>query len=109
MVSVLSDIRPASRLRWASSCTRLSLSSAGHNNTAGLLGFSCMGDRMSRNTQPAVSGQEDREVTDDVRDTTESSDDEDDETFSTNLQDISIQDRTFQNILAVLVGRQSLR
>ena len=56
---------------------------------------------MSRNTEPAVAGEE--------RDTTESSEEEDDETFSTNLQDISIQDRTFQNILAVLVGRQSLR
>ena len=64
-----------------------------------------MGDRMSRDTQPPVAP----DVMDDVRDTTESSDDEDDETFSTNLQDISIQDRTFQNILAVLVGRQSLR
>ena len=64
---------------------------------------------MSRNTQPAVAAEEERDVGDDVRDTTESSDDEDDETFSTNLQDISIQDRTFQNILAVLVGRQSLR
>ena len=76
------------------------------NNTAAL---PCMGNRMSRNTQPALAGQEERELTDDVRDTTESSDDEDDETFGTNLQDISIQDRTFQNILAVLVGRQSLR
>ena len=64
---------------------------------------------MSRNTQPAVAAEDEREAIDDVRDTTESSDDEDDETFSTNLQDISIQDRTFQNILAVLVGRQSLR
>ena len=68
-----------------------------------------MGDRMSSNTQPSLPPHQERDLTDDLRDTTESSDDEDDETFSTNLQDISIQDRTFQNILAVLVGRQSLR
>jgi len=60
---------------------------------------------MSRNIEHQAASSA---APDDVRDTTESSED-DDETFSTNLQDISIQDRTFQNILAVLVGRQSLR
>ena len=41
------------------------------------------------------------------RDTTDSSDEEE-ELFSSNLENVSTEDRTFRSILSLLVGRQSV-
>ena len=57
------------------------------------------GNRMSANEPEA------EEVS--RRDTTDSSDEEE-ELFSSNLENVSTEDRTFRSILSLLVGRQSV-
>ena len=57
------------------------------------------GNRMSANEPEA--GEVSR------RDTTDSSDEEE-ELFSSNLENVSTEDRTFRSILSLLVGRQSV-
>ena len=60
---------------------------------------SSSGNRMSANEPEAEDVSR--------RDTTDSSDEEE-ELFSSNLENVSTEDRTFRSILSLLVGRQSV-